>query len=279
MSIVNCIFGFFHHLSDTILDALGAKKRYTSFVMEHSQAIQELNKLNNEYVFCDISKHTQNHIYDNKDFYDSISCQDYLIYQLQFISKETLQQINKVNLNKKNYKDYCERLSNIKCFECFDVATDTYNQESLASIEKQIFEQNIKHPDVEYFINVALYCSQINGRVYQGKTAYFSSEDIQTLIKRLNNKTGNFYNDREIWDAICRVERGKVSNKMRFAIYQRDGYRCRICGRTNRFDDLEIDHIKPIAKGGKSTPDNLQTLCKRCNKEKGDTYYVRRIGM
>ena len=61
--------------------------------------------------------------------------------------------------------------------------------------------------------------------------------------------------------------------KEQFTIYVRDGYRCRICGRTNRFDNLEIDHIKPIAKGGKSTYDNLQTHFRRCNKEKGDTYY------
>lgn len=51
------------------------------------------------------------------------------------------------------------------------------------------------------------------------------------------------------------------------AIYERDGYRCRCCGR--RTKDLEIDHIVPISKGGKSTYDNLQTLCKRCNKLKG----------
>ncbi|MBE5764088.1 MAG: HNH endonuclease [Clostridiales bacterium] len=59
---------------------------------------------------------------------------------------------------------------------------------------------------------------------------------------------------------------------MRFEIYARDGYRCKICGRTDREVNLEIDHIKPIAKGGKSTYDNLQTLCVYCNKEKGDKY-------
>jgi len=56
-------------------------------------------------------------------------------------------------------------------------------------------------------------------------------------------------------------------------IYARDHYGCRICGRSGNQDFLEIDHIKPISKGGKSTYDNLQTLCRRCNKEKGDTYY------
>lgn len=77
---------------------------------------------------------------------------------------------------------------------------------------------------------------------------------------------------REIWDSICRVERGRVSNKMRFSIYKRDRYRCCICGRSKYSDFLEIDNINPIAKGGKSTYDNLQTLCRRCNKNKGDKY-------
>ncbi len=69
------------------------------------------------------------------------------------------------------------------------------------------------------------------------------------------------------WQSICRVERGKVTNKMRFAIYERDHYRCRKCGKST--DDLEVDHIIPISKGGKSTFDNLQTLCHRCNYRKG----------
>ena len=58
---------------------------------------------------------------------------------------------------------------------------------------------------------------------------------------------------------------------MRFSIYARDGYRCRICGaRQGKIVQLEIDHIIPIAKGGKSTYDNLQTLCHNCNVQKGD---------
>jgi 5-methylcytosine-specific restriction endonuclease McrA len=31
---------------------------------------------------------------------------------------------------------------------------------------------------------------------------------------------------------------------------------------------LTMDHILPKSKGGKTTPDNLQLLCSRCNKIK-----------
>ena len=55
---------------------------------------------------------------------------------------------------------------------------------------------------------------------------------------------------------------------MRFSIYDRDGYRCKMCGR--KTNDLEIDHIFHISKGGKSEYSNLQTLCRRCNANKSD---------
>ena len=36
-----------------------------------------------------------------------------------------------------------------------------------------------------------------------------------------------------------------------------------------RWVGLHIDHIIPIAKGGKSVPNNLRVLCSKCNGAKG----------
>jgi len=33
--------------------------------------------------------------------------------------------------------------------------------------------------------------------------------------------------------------------------------------------DLECDHILPLAKGGSTSMENLQTLCRSCNRKKG----------
>ena len=142
-------------------------------------------------------------------------------------------------------------------------------KKKLNLIEKRVFNSLLLTPLTSYSLEVTLTLTNINGAFRNSKSLVFSYDVITSTIERLNNKNGDRYLDSEIWDSICRVERGKVSNKMRFAVYQRDGYRCRRCG--NSSDRLEVDHIFPIAKGGKTNFDNLQTLCHRCNLMKSDT--------
>ncbi len=50
-------------------------------------------------------------------------------------------------------------------------------------------------------------------------------------------------------------------------------YACSCCGReaSDRIM-FQVDHIKPLNKGGKSFPNNLQILCRQCNGAKGDRY-------
>jgi 5-methylcytosine-specific restriction endonuclease McrA len=66
-----------------------------------------------------------------------------------------------------------------------------------------------------------------------------------------------------------RGERKTISRKLRFQILQRDGFRCRACGRgPNNGVKLVIDHIIPIDWGGLTEESNLQTLCEECNSGK-----------
>lgn len=46
----------------------------------------------------------------------------------------------------------------------------------------------------------------------------------------------------------------------------RDGNCCLCCG---ALDNLTIDHIIPLSKGGLDHPTNMQTLCQPCNLAKG----------
>lgn len=245
---------------------------YRQFVTKNSITLKKLNELNKKNNFHNIMNLDEKHIYDNEKIYDNIACIDYLVYQLQFKQYEILRQIDRVANNRKMYEEYRKQVKQIQEFGKFIQPINKLHKRKLLTIEKDLFKQNELHPQTSFSIQIELYRSDINGRIFSGKSDDFDSDQIKQLIRKLNNKSGNFYKDRDIWDSICKVERGKVSNKMRFSIYKRDEYRCCKCGRSGNMCDLEIDHIKPIAKGGKSTYDNLQTLCHRCNQQKGDTY-------
>jgi len=65
-------------------------------------------------------------------------------------------------------------------------------------------------------------------------------------------------------------ERDKMYQELRFQVLKRDNFRCRYCGRdVNDGIKLHVDHIKPVAKGGKTEMDNLITSCEDCNMGKG----------
>uniref|UniRef100_A0A803MN23 HNH nuclease domain-containing protein n=1 Tax=Chenopodium quinoa TaxID=63459 RepID=A0A803MN23_CHEQI len=68
--------------------------------------------------------------------------------------------------------------------------------------------------------------------------------------------------------AVLRVmKRKKVRNILsRKNIFYRDDYMCQYCKVTN---NLTIDHVVPIARGGKWEWENLVTACIRCNSKKG----------
>lgn len=248
------------------------RNKYYDFVLQNSICIEKLKEINGRYVFNISKSFDQSHTYDNENFFNNISCTDYLIYQLQFIKYDVLKQIKAISANAQRYEKYLNEVNSVTEYGNYRCQPKKLKIKKLIKTEKKLFENTKLLPQTLFSIKVVLFISNINGRIYDNKYQNYTEEQVTYLIKRINNKNGKFYNDRHIWDAICRVERGKVSNKMRFSIYSRDGYRCRICGaRQGKRVQLEIDHIIPIAKGGKSTYDNLQTLCHNCNVQKGDS--------
>lgn len=56
---------------------------------------------------------------------------------------------------------------------------------------------------------------------------------------------------------------------MRFNVLKRDSFTCQYCGAKAPDVVLHVDHIKPVADGGKDTLLNLVTSCQPCNGGKG----------
>lgn len=51
----------------------------------------------------------------------------------------------------------------------------------------------------------------------------------------------------------------------RETVYSRDGYKCVYCGSLN---NLSLDHLMPVSRGGEDIPSNLVTCCRGCNSSK-----------
>ena len=247
-------------------------KKYYDFARDNSKAINELININNKYIFKTVSNFDLKHSYDNETYYNKVMLKDYLTYQLVYLKGRVLSSIENANYNYSLYPSYDSEVRKINSFGEFESIKRPRNLKKLLNYEKKVFSNLIKKPTLNFRIKVTLYLTKINGRYVEHKSTEFHVSEIKKVIEDLSKKDGNRYLDREIWDAISIVERAKVSNKIRFAIFKRDGYCCQRCHRHT--NDLEIDHIIPIAKGGKTEYNNLQTLCKRCNKEKSDKIEV-----
>lgn len=58
----------------------------------------------------------------------------------------------------------------------------------------------------------------------------------------------------------------KTWNRIRSAIFARDGFVCAYCGDVD--GPFECDHVVPISRGGSNEKSNLVTACRKCNRSK-----------
>lgn len=77
--------------------------------------------------------------------------------------------------------------------------------------------------------------------------------------------------DGTITKAILRKASRQISAAVSWEVFQRDGYRCRYCGRTGI--PLTVDHLVLWENGGPSTKENMVAACKKCNKLRGNMEY------
>lgn len=66
-----------------------------------------------------------------------------------------------------------------------------------------------------------------------------------------------------------------ISLRVRYAIFLRDRFTCKLCGRSPSSSPglvVNVDHIIPESKGGTLDPSNLRCVCEDCNLGKGDLF-------
>lgn len=64
------------------------------------------------------------------------------------------------------------------------------------------------------------------------------------------------------------MARKQIPKSVRFEVFKRDKFTCQYCGKQAPEAILEVDHIKPVSKGGDNRIINLITSCRECNRGK-----------
>jgi len=62
-----------------------------------------------------------------------------------------------------------------------------------------------------------------------------------------------------------------IPREVMLKVVRRDGQMCQICGRNVPDNELHLDHLIPVSRGGRSTASNLRVTCADCNRKKSDS--------
>lgn len=106
---------------------------------------------------------------------------------------------------------------------------------------------------------------QKHPRTKKSRKLYDAKYRLKNLEKR------KLYN--HAWRAK-KKETGKITEREWLDLLDKYGRKCLCCGAT---ENIELDHVVPLSKGGCNTINNAQPLCKSCNSRKKNTIKDYRI--
>lgn len=98
-----------------------------------------------------------------------------------------------------------------------------------------------------------------------------TKEKSSELIKLCDDKIKKYEEERgkRIWAHRSRDSK-EVPGSLRYQVLSKAKFRCELCGIPADEKALDVDHIVPRNKGGKTVLENLQSLCYTCNSQKRD---------
>ncbi len=245
------------------------EKKINDKVLESSKKIALLLELNERTKFnqikdrFEVSKH-----YDNKGNYNRIEpaylmtaeIRSNIAFFSDYVSKIRENQVEKIQYDKEiqdilsaeNYIDYSK----------LNLSDRTYQRH-----EEKLFKKRVLSPVVDCLFTVNMSYSSPKGKVNLSKSDRFTFDDLFACFESVSRSRV----DKATYSHLAAVERGEISDSLRYDILHRDNFTCVICGASSRHGArLHVDHIVPVSKGGKSVPSNLRTLCERCNVGKSN---------
>lgn len=129
------------------------------------------------------------------------------------------------------------------------------------------------------YVMQKLSAQQISDEILHTTKESISPRSIQRILKRRGEIRTNS-EARALLESQGRgnhpykkfkIRRKGLPRGLRGKLLEEAGYKCALCGcgpSTHKGLYLEVDHIIPVCRGGKNTPENLRILCQECNDDK-----------
>ena len=245
------------------------RSRRSRIVEQTSEKLKELMEANASFSFrTDIQESFRlKHTAKSKQQFDKYNVILLLNYAVLF-DENVGKTLDAINENKEKFADYTEKISKIQSKITTEQAKTLHiSYDGYISTENRLFSKKKIRPILETSISCSASYTSPKGRNRYEKSHTYTAEDA---IKQREVLRQNIAFEMSA-ERQKQIARAQMSDKLRYSILKRDGFRCKICGRSAEDGvKLHVDHIIPVSKGGKTTPDNLRTLCDQCNLGKSD---------
>lgn len=163
--------------------------------------------------------------------------------------------LNKINLNAQRAYEKAEAMKAERYDKCMSRLIYKFPLSKAA-----LPDWNIIRPLTQNYNYIFLYVSP------QGRSS------LKVIIP-FNHSLKSYIIQKIKYKNSAKGQRNLMTDKLRKKILERDNYTCQNCGNSTYNEPnllLEVDHIIPVSKGGKTIENNLQTLCWKCNRSKSN---------
>lgn len=259
--IVTVLYFLMKHLISIHNDKIEMKNELVKKVSTKYKAVLNVNtKYNFNKIYYE--KILEENEFSIKSFNDILAKQ-VVLYRIENNEDNIREWIEDAIFNEGIYKYYNREIesidskTDIESINKSGLSIDEFNKIEKEIVKLAIYDEKIYDIQVHVIVN---YCDK-NYVIHQKKDKYVKFDELKSIYNEWKNSKK--YNE------TAKRERKLINYTLREEVLKRDGYKCCVCGKTEKDGvRLEIDHIIPVSKGGQSTISNLQTLCSSCNAKK-----------
>lgn len=235
-------------------------------IKEKNRRYEALVQLNKTVRFCPLRDQICCKTLKNKAQFDRFLFDKAAQQEVNQNREKYEQMIVYARKNRELYKQY---LSKVKGLPAYITPTEAKQNHApvrmCIKMEQTLIQETQLHPLTRARLIYKKFYISPKGRNRYKSTKLYGEESICRMIEVAKRK--------EQEQSSKEYQRKLLTPKLRYEIMKRDHFRCVLCGKESKDGvELEVDHIHPVSKGGKTVPENLRTLCRECNRGKSDFY-------